>query len=126
LGSYLLFPFNVASTWLLIKFGLNAISREMATMTNALKDKENRITATMKAEVMREKAERGKEVELCAGSARAGDEGLRTPRGGEILSRIGTPILRGTPRLGAAEREDDVERGESSRSGSQVGLISYS
>lgn len=47
--------FNTFTTWLSIKSGMYMASREMAAKANALKDRENKMTAQMKANVMREK-----------------------------------------------------------------------
>jgi hypothetical protein len=123
LGALFLFPLNVASTWLLIKSGLYALSRKMATNANALKDEENKRTATMKANAMREKMDLREMREIYAAPAREDDDGLRTPRVRGMTSRMGTPRLGGTTRFGAAEFDDDVERGQSSGNGSQVRLM---
>lgn len=118
----LLYPLNIATTWLLIKSGLYALSRKMATKANALKDGENKRTATMLANAMREKVELQKMREIYAAPTGEDDERLRSPRIGGLTSRMGTPRLGGIPRPGAAEFDDDAERGQS-RSGSQVRLM---
>lgn len=95
----------------------------MAAKANALKDEENKKTATMKANAMREKVELREMREIYAAPAREDEEGLRTPRVRGMTSRMGTPRLVETARFGAAEFDDDVERGQSSKSGSQVRLM---
>jgi hypothetical protein len=97
----------------------------MVAKANALKDKEYKKMAMMKANELRANVKLKKMREIMARPARDdGDdgEGLRTPRVGPI-SRIGTPMLGGTPRFAAAEFDDDVERGLSSRGASQVRLV---
>jgi hypothetical protein len=94
----------------------------MAAKANALKDVENKKTAIMKANAMREKVELRGIKKLYAVPAEDDDEGLRTLRVRGMTSRIGTPRLGGTPSLGASGFDEDVERAQSSRSGSQVRL----
>ncbi|KAJ2905503.1 Magnesium transport protein CorA [Zalerion maritima] len=48
--------FNTLMTWISVKTGMHMVSRSMAIKANALKDKENKITGQMKANVMREKS----------------------------------------------------------------------
>jgi hypothetical protein len=95
----------------------------MAANANALKDEENKRTATMKANAMREKVDLREMREIYAAPAREDDDGLRTPRVRGMTSRMGTPRLGGTNRFGTAEFDDDVERGQSSGNGSQVRLV---
>jgi hypothetical protein len=94
----------------------------MAAKANALKDVENKKTAIMKANAMREKVELRGIKKLYAVPAEDDDEGLRTLRVRGMTSRIGTPRLGGTPSLGTSGFDEDVERAQSSRSGSQVRL----
>lgn len=94
----------------------------MATKANAVKEEEYNRTATMKANAMREKNELKNMRFMYAPPCTEDDEGLRTPRVRGMTSRMGTPMLGGTPRLVAAEFGDDVERAQSSRSGSEVRL----
>jgi hypothetical protein len=125
-SALLLFPVNIASTWLLIKSGLYALSCKMAATANALKDNEIKKTAMMKADAMREMREkvelRGFTKAFYAAPTQDDDEDLRTPRVRGMTSRIGTPRPGGTPHLGASGFDEDIERAQSS-SGSQVVLV---
>jgi hypothetical protein len=133
LWTFISFPFNIASTWILTKSGLYTLSREMVARANALKDKENNKTGAMKANTLRANVKwDGMKKIMARRAARdapePGAEGARTPRVGG-MSRVGTPMLgsspmlSGTPRLVAAEFDDDVERGLSGRRSSQVRLV---
>jgi hypothetical protein len=55
LWNALCLPLNVAMTWVLVKTGLYALSRELAALASSLKGRERKKTGTMKANVMREK-----------------------------------------------------------------------
>jgi len=94
----------------------------MATKASALKDEENKKTAMMKANAMRENVELRGIKKLYAPPVPDDVEGLRTPRVRGMTSRIGTPRPGGTPHLRASGFDEDVERAQSSRSGSQVRL----
>lgn len=47
------FGYNTALTWLMVKTGLYVAGREMMKQARRLRDRENKITGAMKAEVMR-------------------------------------------------------------------------
>jgi hypothetical protein len=95
----------------------------MATKANALKDVEYKKTAIMRANAMRKKVELRYRKELDKAPAYDDDEGIRTLGVRGTTSRIGTPMLGGTPNLRAPGFLEDVERAQSSRNGSQVRLM---
>ena len=127
--------FNTASTWFMIKTGLYMLSRNMAVKANKLKDREYKITGSMRAEVMRESnnLEKMRAANTMRQIAvRQGTEMSSTPR---VLSpyigspRTESPFLgsrRGTGPLGngrGTAAMEDVELGHRKTASSQVYLM---
>jgi hypothetical protein len=129
LWAFISFPFNIATAWVLTKSGLYTLSREMTVRANTIKDREAYKTGTMMANTLRANVKwRGMKKIMTRPTTDAqepGTEGARTPRvgGAALVSRVGTPMLGGTPMLNAAEFDDDVEKGVSSRRTNQVRLV---
>lgn len=127
MDNILLSQVRIVSTWLLIKSGLYSLSRKMEMKAIALKEKEIKKTGIMKADAMRVMREKSKLPGFTkvfdVAQSQGDEEGLRTPRLRGMTSRIGTPRPGRTSQFGALGFDEDIERAQSSRSGSKVRLI---
>ncbi|KAL2263960.1 hypothetical protein VTK26DRAFT_3954 [Humicola hyalothermophila] len=140
------FAWNTAATWVLVKTGLYVTGREMAARANRLRDRESKITGSMKAEVLRRQKnlekmraaghirelarKRGAGV-AAAADGRVGGDAVGGSGSGPLFSPYmasapgsPSPFLGSRGHIGGAGSSDlDVEMGERMSRSSQRHLV---
>ena len=101
------YPVNVGLTWALTKSGMFMMSRELAGKAKLLKEKERKVTGSMKVEARRENMDLGSKIEGWKGSDREVATGVRSGVKTEVRKGLNITSRRGLG--GKREVEVDVE-----------------
>jgi hypothetical protein len=116
-SKFILSPFSIILAWFLIKSGIYNLSRKIETKANTLREKANKITGAMIAEVMTKNAEKKHLKTIHALSVSRADD---APNERGITNGVEQRRTGRTPLLRPGNFGGDIESGQNSRTGSRM------